>query len=254
MKYVDRIIRYLSGELSEDDTRSFQHELGENSVLRDEYEQVSAAYRLIGDQLQKEDLDHFRSRLREVLEKPVNDRKAEKRIRIRKKDWLFLVPLAASLAVLIALWYSGRKEDRIFSKFYRPEADPVVLACSQDPRGEAEMGIVLYNQEQYMRSRSIMKELLRENPENQLALLYFLLTSIELDLEKEAVGAAEEAFIVTDHPLGQSLAWYTGMAYVKNGQYEDAVAVLAPMQDQSGPYGPKAKRLIKLLQRRTSSP
>jgi len=250
MKYVDLIIQYLSGDLSEDESSSFRKELETNPLLREEFEQVSAAYRLIRDQIQKDDLEHFTSRLREVMERPVKGQTA----RVRYRKWLFPIPVAAALAILILLFTTNRDQGRIFSRYYQPERDPVVLAFNQDARGETEMGIALYNRERYERSRQVMAGLLETDPENQLALLYYLLSSIELDLEEEAIQAVRNTDVRTDHPLGQSLAWYTAMACIKSGRYEQAGAYLMPLKQQQGPYEQKAGRLIKLLQRRFSSP
>ena len=42
MSNVDHIIKYLSGEMKQDDAGSFEQELASNPVLKEEYENVSA--------------------------------------------------------------------------------------------------------------------------------------------------------------------------------------------------------------------
>ncbi len=69
MNNVDLIIKYLSGEMKQDETRSFEKDLSSNPVLKEEYEDVSAAFQLIREQLQKRDEDSFRANLLEVMEK-----------------------------------------------------------------------------------------------------------------------------------------------------------------------------------------
>lgn len=255
MKYVDLIIRYLSGDLNEDDARAFRDELERDSVLREEYEQVSAAHRLIRNQMEREDLEQFRSKLTEVMEKPAARSTGKKNGRRNSgKKWTFLLSVAAALAVLVAVWTFRENEDRVFSRFYSPDDDPVVLACSQDPRGSMQMGIVLYNQGRFASSREIMEERLEREPSDQLALLYYLLTSIELGLEEEAIDAVKESRVQPDHPLGRSISWYAGMACIRSGKYDDAAAYLVPLKERSGPYQKKAGRLIKRLGGRITSP
>jgi tetratricopeptide (TPR) repeat protein len=252
MKYVDLIIQFLSGELSEGESEAFEKELEKNNVLRDEYEQVSAAYRLIRDQLGKEDMAHFRARLREVMERPLEDHGGDRSRRGRW--WLLLLPLAASLAVLIMLYANKRDGPGIFSRFYRPDKDPVVLAFNQDQRGEMEVGIAMYQGGHYEISMQIMDSLLEENPGNQMVLLYYLLSSIELDRVEEAIPAVMAADVSTDHTLGQAVAWYSGLAFIKTGHYDEAITDLAPLEQHPGPYRKRSRRLIKLLQRGFSSP
>ena len=251
MKYVDLIIRYLSGELNEDESGAFEQELDSNAALREEYEQVSAAYRLIGQQIRKEDLEEFRSRLREVMEHPVKSRKTHRR---RGRTWLFLLPVAATLAVLIAVFTPNRDTGRIFTRFYRPKSDPVVLALNQEHRGEMELGIVLYKRENYAASRKATGEVLETDPDNQLALLYYLLSSIELDQAEGAIDMVNSRHVRADHPLGQSITWYTAMAAIRNERYMEATSRLESLEQIPGPYQEKAKRLIKHIERRFSSP
>ena len=255
MKYVDLIIRYLSGDVNEDDARAFRDGLERDSVLREEYEQVSAALRLIRDQMEREDLEAFRSKLLEVMEKPAAHSIVKKNgWRSSGKKWIFLLSVAAALAVLVAVWTLRENVDPVFSRFYNPDDDPVVLACSQDPRGSMEMGIALYNQGRFESSRAIMEERLELETSDQLALLYYLLTSIELRLEGEAIDAVKDSGVQPDHPLGRSIYWYASMACIKCGKYDDAAAYLAPLKERSGPYQKRAGRLIKRLGGRITSP
>jgi len=55
MSYVDHIIKYLSGELSQEEASTFEKELESDAALKREFEEQSAAYRLIRDQLHKRD-------------------------------------------------------------------------------------------------------------------------------------------------------------------------------------------------------
>ena len=66
MSYIDLIIKYLSGDLSREEATSFEKEMESNGELKREFEQQSAAYELIRDQLQKRDEEAFRTKLREA--------------------------------------------------------------------------------------------------------------------------------------------------------------------------------------------
>ena len=69
MSYVDLIIKYLSGDLSREESSSFEKELERNEELRKATEEQSAAFKLIRDQLEKRDLARFKATLAEVMQK-----------------------------------------------------------------------------------------------------------------------------------------------------------------------------------------
>ena len=67
MNYVDLIIKYLSDELSHEELSSFEKEMESNTELRQEFEELSAAWKLVGDQLRLRDEEAFRMKLEEVM-------------------------------------------------------------------------------------------------------------------------------------------------------------------------------------------
>jgi len=245
MKYVDLIIKYLSGEMSQDESGSFEEDLASNQLLQEEYEQVSAAYRLIKTQLWKKDEAAFRSKLREVMDRSPG--KPGHNVRPHRSRWYFILPLAGSLAILMAIYLVNRGPDRLFSQFYNPEKDHVILAYSQGTRGETEEGMNLYNRGSYSESLQKTSEIIDQDPENQLALLYYLLASIELDLQEDAISTIGAVQVTTDNQLGQSLTWYTSLAMIKSGRREEAAANLGPLIQNPGPYEADARRLKKML-------
>ena len=99
MNYVDLIIRYLSDELSPEEASSFKEELASNGELKKEYEEVSAAYKLIRDQLRNRDEEAFRQKLQEAMDRR-QATSASPGHRIR--PWWY-IPLAVAGTVAI-LW------------------------------------------------------------------------------------------------------------------------------------------------------
>ncbi|MCK5138104.1 MAG: hypothetical protein KAR19_20135 [Bacteroidales bacterium] len=245
MKHVDLIIKYLSGDMSQDESRSFEKDLASNSLLQEEFEEVSDAFRLIKAQLWKRDEDAFRAKLREVMNK--SSGRFESSVRRQRPKWYFILPLAGSLAILMTVYLANRGADRLFSHFFNPGKDPVILAYNQETRGEVETGIFLYNRGYYMESIQKTTKLISQNPDNQLALLYYLLASIEVDQEEDAINTVNAVQVNTDHQLGQSLTWYTSLAMIKLGRREEAAECLHLLIQYPGPYEAKARRLKKML-------
>ncbi len=245
MNNVDRIIQYLSGELTPDEKGAFEKELQSSIELREELKTVSAAYNLIRDQLWKRDEASFRRKLQEVMEKPPASTGSS--AARRKPVWHFLLPLAAALAMLLVIFLVKPEKERIFSHFFDPLEDPVILALNQESRGGAEPGIALYNSGAYQKSLELLSEIIVKDPENQVAILFYLLASMETGREGEALKRIETLETDPTYQTGQALCWYSSLALLKLGRVEEAAAALSPLIKQPGPYRTDARRMQKML-------
>jgi tetratricopeptide (TPR) repeat protein len=245
MNNVDLFIKYLSGELNREEIDSFEKELASNLEFKEEFDQVSAAYELIRDQLQLRDEDEFRIRLLEVMKHTAKSKPPKGR-RLRR-GWYILLPLAACVAILLVIFLSPRSDKLLFSRQYHPENDKVLLAYMHGTRGKAETGILHYQQENYLESKKIMEELMAEDPENLLARLFFLLSSIETGNADQALEKLATLDPGQNHQLGQALTWYTALALLKTDRKEEALIHLHSLVLQEGPYKSDAIRLEKIL-------
>ncbi len=245
MNNVDLIIKYLSGEMNRDEASSFKKRVASDPALREEYETVSAAYRLISEQLRRRDEEAFRTRLLEVMEKQVKKGWLPS---TRNRRWLyFLLPMAGCLAILVTLFMRSWDSDRILSRFFEPRTDPVIMAFNQATRGASEEAIVLYQRGYYLESMEKTSVFLEQDPQNQVAFLYYLLASMEVDRQQEILEKLLALDLDPSIQLGQSLAWYTSLALVKSGRTEEAVNLLQSITEHSGPYQKDAVRLQKVL-------
>ncbi len=245
MNNVDHIIKYLSGEMNLDEASSFEDKLASDHGFKEQYEEVSAAYNLIRDQLQKQDLADFKKNLSEVMERPVTEQPNPHR---SLRSWWFLpLLLAGSLAILLAVFLSNPDGSKTFSRYYHPEEDPVLLAFNQGTRGGTESGILYFQLGQYAKTMEVMSELIAKDQDNQLALLYYLLASMETGKQDEAMEKLAPLDLRIDHQVGQALYWYRALALIKSGRYVEADALLLPLIQQQGPYQTNARRLQKNL-------
>ena len=113
MSYVDLIIKYLSGDLSREEATSFEKELESNKALREAFEAQSAAYELIGDQLQKRDQKAFRAKLQEAMshDAPISGSR-----KVGFRSWWYIPPaVACSLAILLIVLLSHPGNERILT-------------------------------------------------------------------------------------------------------------------------------------------
>ena len=245
MSYVDLIIKYLSGDLSREETSSFEKELEYNDELREAFEEQSAAFELIRDQLQKRDQKAFKEKLAEAMshDAPVT---ASRKVGIRHW-WLIPPAVACSLAILLILLLSHPGNERILSGYHHPSKDRVVLAFYQDTRGESEYGIIQYRHGNYAIAMELLSARIAEESDNKLFQLYYLLSSMELDRQLEALELISLEYPASLDLLDQSLSWYSALALVKSDRREAALEKLHPLTEQQGPYQNDAIKLEKVL-------
>ncbi len=245
MSYVDLIIKYLSGDLSREETKAFEKELESNDALKEALEEQSAAYDLIRDQLQKRDLGAFRAKLQEVMshDGPVS---ASRKTSLR--SWWFIPPaVACSLALVLILLMNQQGNERIFSRYYHPAKDPVLLAYNQDTRGLSEPGITQYYQGNYTRSMDLLSTRITREKNNKRIMLYYLLSAMELDRQQEVWEHIKVEHSTAMSIIDQSIVWYSTLAHLKSGSQEAALKQLHPLTEQEGPYQNDAIKLKKVL-------
>lgn len=240
------MIKYLSGELSREESRAFEAELSENKALRESFDRVSAAYNLIGDQLNRRDEEAFTSRLREAMDRPLpgNNPLPGK----RKPRWLLLLPLAASVAIFLAIILMNREEE-LHLAFYNPAGDPVILAINQETRGDSESMARLFTDGEYSSVMEKSTHLLTSDPGNRMALLFRLLSAMEMELQNEVLAGMEESVPGSGDSLGQALVWYRVLALIKANRTEEAADALEVLLVNPGPYGKNAHKLQKKLKK-----
>ena len=245
MKRVDHMIKYLSGDLSSEESRALEEELSRDRELAEVFEEVSAAYRLTGDQLRKRDEDLFRTRLREVMDR--SNSKSKTGSGKRGPRWLLLLPLAASAAILLTILFLQNNPDQIYKAFFYPMEDPVILAFSTETRGNYESAALLFAKAEYQSVLELTFSQLTDDPTNQAALLFHLLAALELDLEADALAKLEEAELDTSQAIGQALTWYRTLALLKAGQKAEAEIILSTLLESPGSYATAAHKLQKML-------
>ena len=245
MSNVDRFIKYLSDELDLKESEALERDLASDPRLKKEFEKVSAAYRLIGEELQRRDLEAFRKKLSEAMDEQLpGDQKANR----RKRYFSVLLPLAASLAILLVLFIrKGENEHRIVSRFLHPEEDPVVLALQHGTRGAEDRVIHLYREGKYQESLAACIHVLEREADNQKVILFFLLSSLELGEEKYALERLPQLSSIPGDQLGRSILWYSSLALLRSGEKEEALLGLDRLIEQQGPYRKEAEKLKKAL-------
>lgn len=242
MKRVDQMISYLSGEMTREDAEAFLKEMSDDHRLRETFDRVSYAYELIGDQLRKRDEEAFHSALSEAMSGQEPDRNPWRRRRL-----LFLIfPIAATAAILLAIFLLRDLPEDTYHAYYAPSEDPVLKGILQETRGSAAPAALLYRQGAYKQAFSFTSDLVLRDTADHLVLLIHLLSALELDREQEVFPMLEvegDSHTTTLKPL----TWYHALALIKTGAVQEAIPLLETLSGQPGPYSEPAHKLLRKL-------
>lgn len=247
MKRVDHMIKYLSGELTKEDSIAFEKELKNNSELKEEFSNVEFLFNLMGEELKKKDEEDFRSALQAAGKKSGQATNSQKERLIR--PWHLFMAIAASLAVLLSIFSNRQGNEKLFASSYHPEDDPVIETINENIRSESKLKELykLWRKSEYKKCEELAYKQLRGDNSDQFAMLLFLLSSIEMDNEKAALAYLSSFEIKIESALGQSIIWYKTLAMIKLGETNKARELLSLLSAYPGPYQLDAGTLKKKL-------
>ena len=245
MNSVDQIIRYLSGELDKKEARELEEAVKTDPKTKETFDQVSEAYKLVGDQLRKRDEAVFSEKLRRIM-----DREREKSPSIapdkriyRRLAWSF----AATIALLAGIFIYRAAERNTFLTFYHPEKDPLLLAMQNGTRGMEDSLAVLLINRQNTALWTATEHILSEDPQNNVAILFNLLAALELGKENIVLMKEWKPDQREAGPVDQAIAWYRALACLKSDRPEEAENLVNDLAARPGPYQKDAKKLLRML-------
>lgn len=245
MKHFDDILKYLSGELSPEESNLFEKELAGNPQLKEEFTRVSFAYNMIGDQLKQRDDEAFASALKTAMEKT---REASPWTRKTGRHWFMLLGVAASLAIVFSIFRPGPDSEKIYDHWFNPSEDELISTLMEETRSEAGTNVArLWKEGDYENCRKLCREKLSEDPDNQYTMLFCLLSFLETENAESPPPWLSTIDNNSQTPLEQALIWYHSLALVKEGHEAEAVDLLITLEGLPGPYSKDAHKLKKML-------
>ncbi len=251
MKRVEQMIKYLSGDLSPEESLAFERELSENPQLKEEFSNVSLAYGTISDQLRKQDEEAFTAALSAAMKRPGPGTVVSKYRNRISRWWYPLMAVAASAAILLTIIGNPKGSERIYSSSYHPSDDPVLITLEANIRGEAAFQNIvnLWQEKEYIQCISEAEKFLEKDSSDQYAMLFYLLSSMEMNQGEKALEGLKMRETDLRQTLGQALTWYRALALVRADAPSEAAALLIPLCEVPGPYKEDAYKLKKKLRK-----
>lgn len=232
----ERIEQYILGKLTDQEAKSFESEMEQNKLLRQNYLEVKALISGIEEGVLRNILDNFHQELNIIGD----DEKAPK----KSFSWQWA---AAAVAVFIiaVVWIFYPTEDfysKQFSQYYT-EDPGLITAMSSESSYDFDRGMVDYKSGEYQDAIQRWEKLYQSDPEND-TLNYFLGSA---HLANQEVETAITYFQrVTQLPEGRFTDdnyWYLALSYLKLGKIDEAINALNKTDH------PMKEQLLKSLQK-----
>lgn len=240
---IERIDRFLRGEMDKAEAQAFERALSENPELQQKMkiqQELVSYIDLMGDQ--------------EVL---ANIRKVEgiyrsrKEGAIKKMPWLRPALIAASVAILLfAGWWfltPSSEPDVLYANFYQPYE----LSFSSRDGGNAETLLAAstaYNAEDYAQAITAFQSLPPELQTSKVKLAIGI-SQMELSSFEEAQSLFDQIISVEDPLFMDQALWYKALSLLKQDELEQAKGVFQQLKDDtSSIFNADAAKLLYRLQ------
>ena len=253
--YGDYIADYLSGALSPEEMKEFEARLETDEELRMEYELLSKGMeslktRVMMEEIEKDpDLPRVEAEVKAFMkgqEGSKADVSRDDRTGLSgfRKALIRAIPAAVLVGafLLIRFFLTAEPNEGLYKKNYEPLSEEFFQ--TQVVRGEAavamQAGIDCYLAGDYACAAGHFES-------TPGATLYLGLSYLGLERFEEALGPLEFYLLEQPgHPVGN---WYLGLACLRLNRWEEALILLNRVVDTGAPYGPRAEKLIRKIEK-----
>lgn len=225
MEQLEKIIRYLDGEVIGEEKQLFEQQLESDSSLNKTFQLAQEVDQIIAD----ENLVSFVSRLKET-QTLMNEDEGFSSTHIIY-HWKFLAAASVVIAVVISVLlysnYAKPSNDKVFAGLYhRYEAD--ILTRSAEPTEVSELikAIQQYDKGNYQEAIHKFEAIIRIDATNTAAHFFIGVSFIETKDFAKAIENLNYVVVQNDTAFIEHAEWYLALCYIKTNQTKQATAIL----------------------------
>lgn len=239
---LDHIEKYIKGALSGDDLEAFESEMQNDASLAekvDNHRQLLKGLEIgfnleLKSMLQKEEA--------KFKQAPVKEPK-------RTKSFYILFGMAAAVSVLIVsvfvLQNRNLSNEQLFAQYY--ETYPNVEQPVSRSEKNVENPYALYESGAYEKALLMFEDIIDEHSEDQAALFYAGISSMEMHNAEAAITYLNNSIDANQKKYTRPAYWYLALAYLDNGQPENAKNTLDNLVSGEDKYAARATELLSFL-------
>lgn len=233
-KFYNQIEDFLTGNLSDSDSKNFESEMSTNSELANAVSQYETAFEAV-DLLVEEGL---KMKLKALQKERYSEVKV---LKPKRKMWA----IAASVAILISVGFSflmnqNYSNQSLAAGYFETFDDGI--------RG-GETGLKAFNEGNYDLAIEELKTVPETDQKYIESQFYLGQSYFKTNQFKEAIISFETVFESNDGRFKNAAFWFSGLSYLGNNQVENAQSIFEQIKNQNAPpYSEKAENLLNSLE------
>ncbi len=253
MKHIDRIQKYLDGNMSDEELVIFRNDLQKDPELVQELD----LHRSLGEVIVSRDEERFRKKLDEayknykILSAGDNEPETLKSQKRVLKYFTFIVPVLLLFALFFYL-QGNRKysNEKIFNTYLSSFSNELNSRIQNDVITEInvlEKGEKFFLQSDYSEASRVFLGFLKNNPGSIEAHFYNGLCYIYLNEFKNAIASFEFVIHQPYNYYQEYANWYLTLCYIRTNQNATARNLLKDIEKGNGFFSSKAKKIERRL-------
>jgi len=255
MENLEKIIKYLDGELMDEEKISLENELIQNPKMQETIKLVKEIDQIISD----EDMVNFITKLNQI-KSDFNSESENKSHSINylskliSHNWFvynkFLV--AASIIVFIiissVLYYNASPlSEKLFNQYYTAYDISVITRSNNSETDNLVIAIQLYDKKMYNEAIEKFNEILKTDKNNTAAHFFIGMAYMETRAFDKAIENLNEVITLQDTAFLEHAEWYLALCLLKTNQVLQAKNMVNQIKVSDSYYRAIATDLSKKL-------
>lgn len=249
MKNINRVQRYLDGEMTEVEIRLFEEDLKKDPDLAEELE----LHRQIVNTVISHDEVRFRNKLKEAYHLySINKSNLKVTFRTLKKPqrWIYFLGLLSMVIFFIFLFMRNKSHmsnDELFDHYYtKYTRDIQSRSFSEESSNNLDIGIYFYYAGDYHESHKRLTKYM-ENEVSATASFYSALSEVELGNFGHAIDYFKDVLEMDFNYYQEPCQWYLGLSYLKLNMVDEARETFHQFTIRKSFYTEKAEEILHFL-------
>jgi tetratricopeptide (TPR) repeat protein len=259
MEQLEKIIKYLDGELIGEEKQTFEQELENNLSLKQtialvkEVDQTLSDENLLNyvDELKKVQANVNAEMLADTSGSEVMDNSHRHKI-WPMHHWKMLAAASITLFITVSLFfymnYSKPLNDKVFNRFYeRYEASLLTRSAVPSDVNDLIKAIQLYDKGDYTDAIAQFELIIKKDATNTAAHFFIGVSFIETKNFSKAIENLSFVIAQNDTAFIEHAEWYLALCYIKTNQINCATVILNKIANGKTYYKLPANDVLKSL-------
>lgn len=262
METIEKIERYLEGQMTAEEHAAFEGEINQDGNLREEvntFKDIIGGIRLNGEKDFMRMVHHWEKEIiasemvKENSTQSTNQDAKTIPLSTSKKSglrWIIRIALAACVVLLVGIGYKQLfntiNPEQAYQEAFFPY-DPSLISRDAE-KTDLSRAMAYYNSQDYAKAYPLLKQEIEKRPNETILKLYAGISAMQSNNNAAANQLLEEVHHSGNPNFEAPAGWYIALLKLKTGEVHQSKHLLSDIRNQTGhPYRENAKKLLRKL-------